>query len=63
MKKSFIETSKFVLRIVILVGVPAILAEVVKEKPEYGVYVGIVLAIIDKYIHHLPNEYKGLLPF
>lgn len=57
------EVVKFVVRVVVLVGVPTVLAEVVKQKPEWGVYVGAVLVLVDKTIHELPNEYRGLLPF
>lgn len=57
------EVVKFVVRVVVLVGIPTVLAEVVKQKPEWGVYVGAVLVLVDKTIHELPNEYRGLLPF
>lgn len=57
------ETIKFVLRTIVLVGVPSVLAQVIKDKPQYGVPIGFVLMAVDKYIHKLPNEYVGLLPF
>lgn len=62
-KNPVVEIAKFVVRVVVLVGIPTVLAEVVKQKPEWGVYVGAVLVLIDKTIHELPNEYRGLLPF
>lgn len=58
-----VETVKFVLRMAVLVGIPATLAAVVAAKPQAGVAIGFVLALVDKYIHKLPNEYRGLLPF
>lgn len=57
------EVVKFMVRVVVLVGIPTVLAEVVKQKPEWGVYVGGALVVVDKAIHELPNEYRGLLPF
>lgn len=62
MQKAFIETFKFIFRTVVLVGVPSVVAELVKQKPEWGAYVGLVLVAIDKYIHKLPNEWRGLFP-
>jgi hypothetical protein len=62
-KSAVWEGVKFVLRLVVLVGIPTVLAEVIKQKPQWGVYIGIVLAFVDKVIHKLPNEYRGLVPF
>lgn len=62
-KEAVREVVKFVVRTVVLVGVPTVLTQIVKEKPEWGVYIGAVLVVVDKAVHELPNEYKGLLPF
>lgn len=62
-QQSVKEVVKFVVRVTVLVGVPTVLAEVVKQKPEWGVYVGLLLTVVDKTVHELPNEYRGLLPF
>lgn len=61
--KALVETVKFVGRTVVLVGVPAVVSQVIKDKPQYGVPIGFALMAVDKYIHKLPNEYIGLLPF
>jgi hypothetical protein len=58
-----LEALKFVVRVTILVGVPAILTALITAKPQWGLGIGIALAAVDKYIHKLPNEYQGLLPF
>lgn len=63
MKKAIWETAKFIGRYFVLFGIPAALAAIVKEKPEYAVPIGIIFSVIDKFIHHLPNEYRGLVPF
>lgn len=57
------ETAKFVARTIILVGLPATLSAIVAEKPQWGTAIGFVLVAVDKYIHKLPNEWRGLLPF
>lgn len=62
-KKALIESAKFIARVILLVGVPATLAAIIAANPKAGVAIGFVLLFIDKYIHKLPNEYKGLLPF
>jgi hypothetical protein len=61
--KAVWETIKFILRVSILVGVPAVLSALVEQKPEWGVIIGLVLTVIDKLIHELPVRFKGLLPF
>ena len=58
-----VESVKFVLRMAVLVGVPATLSAVVATNPKWGVGIGFVLALVDKYVHKLPNQYRGLLPF
>lgn len=62
-KKALVETVKFVARTVVLVGVPSVLSQVIKDRPQYGVPIGFVLMAVDKYVHKLPNEYVGLVPF
>ena len=57
------ETLKFIGRTILLVGLPSVLSQVVATKPEWGVYIGFVLMAVDKLIHKLPNEYRGLVPF
>lgn len=61
-KKALSETIKFVIRTTFLVGVPTVLAQVIKERPQYGAPLGFALLAVDKYIHKLPNEYRGLFP-
>lgn len=63
MQYALFQTVKFVLRTVVLVGVPAVLSALVASNPNWGLVVGLMLSVVDKYIHHLPNEYRGLLPF
>lgn len=63
MNKAVFETVKFVGRQAVLFGIPATIAAVIKVKPEYAVPIGIVFSVVDKLIHHLPNEYRGLVPF
>jgi hypothetical protein len=62
-KKAIWEGVKFVLRIIVLFGIPAVLTAVIDAQPKWAVVIGMALAFIDKVIHKLPNEYKGLLPF
>lgn len=57
------ETAKFIVRTVLLVGLPAVLSAVVAEKPEWGTAIGFVLVAIDKYVHKLPNSWTGIVPF
>jgi hypothetical protein len=63
MKNATKETLKFVLRTVVLFGIPAVIGQLIAQRPSYAVPIGIGLNIVDKYIHHLPNEYHGLVPF
>lgn len=64
MNKSIIETVKFVLRTVLLVGVPAVLTQLAKDKPEWGAWLGIALLVVDKLFHENKNtKINGLLPF
>jgi hypothetical protein len=63
MNKAIKETIKFIVRLIVLFGIPAMIAAAIDAKPEYAIVIGTILAAIDKYIHKLPNEYKGLLPF
>jgi hypothetical protein len=64
MKNSLWETAKFVARTVFLVGVPAVIAQLVKEKPEWGAWLGIAALVVDKLIHENKNvKANGLLPF
>ena len=68
MSKAFIksawETTKFVARTAVLVGVPAVLAELIKSKPEWGVWLGIVALIVDKLIHENKDiKANGVLPW
>lgn len=63
-KQSLWETSKFIARTALLVGVPAVVAELAKSKPEWGVWLGIVALVVDKLIHEdKSTKAKGLLPF
>lgn len=63
-KNPTLETVKFVTRIAVLVGVPAVLAELAVQKPEWGGWIGVALAVWDKYRHENPNTpAKGLLPW
>lgn len=62
-KQALTEAVKFVARNLILVGLPTALVALTTVQPQYGLAVGIVLSAVDKYIHKLPNEYKGLMPF
>lgn len=58
------ETAKFVARVAILTSVPAVIAQLAADKPEWGVWLGIAAVIFDKLIHEdktIPA--KGLLPF
>lgn len=58
------ETAKFVARTAVLVGVPAVVAELATQKPEWGVWLGIVAMVFDKLIHEdKTTNIKGLLPF
>ena len=64
LQKSAWETTKFVIRTTLLVGVPAVLAELIKSKPEWGVWLGIVALIVDKLLHENKDvKVNGLLPF
>ena len=63
MKKAIVEALKLIARLVVLVGIPAVLAALIDAKPQWAIAIGAVLVFIDKVIHKLPNEYNGLLPF
>jgi len=63
MKSAIWEAVKFLLREIVLVGLPSALSQLAIAKPEYGVVIGIVLAVIDKFIHNAPVSAKGILPF
>lgn len=62
-KNPTLETLKFVTRTAVLVGVPAVLAELAVQKPQWGFWLGLVGMIVDKYIHNSPVKAKGLLPW
>lgn len=64
LKTSIWETTKFVARTSLLVGVPAVVAELAKSKPEWGVWLGIVALVVDKLVHENKDvKLNGLLPF
>lgn len=62
-RKAAVEALKLLFRISLLVGIPAILAELAKSKPEWGGLIGVILLVIDKYIHENPSiQANGISP-
>ena len=62
-RKAAVESLKLILRLSLLVGVPAILGELAKSKPEWGGAIGVILLVIDKYIHENPSiKSNGISP-
>lgn len=62
-RKAAVESLKLLLRLAFLVGIPSILAELAKSKPEWGGAIGVILLVIDKYIHTNPDiKLNGLSP-
>lgn len=54
---------KFVLRMFVLFGIPYAITQITNIKPQWAITIGTVLAFVDKFIHKLPNEWKGIIPF
>jgi hypothetical protein len=67
-KRSLQETVKFVLRVALLVGVPAILGQLAVDKPEWGAWIGVALTVLDKLKFEWDKrvsekEVGGIVPF
>lgn len=67
-KKPLVETGKFVLRLALLIGLPLLVAHQADLKGVWadvvGVYLPILLPIVDKWIHEDPRiPAKGISPF
>lgn len=63
LKKAVWAGVKLVARMLVLYGLPATIAAVIDINPQWAIAVGTILAFVDKVVHKLPNEWKGLLPF
>ena len=66
MKKSLIETLKFVIRLIILVGIPQLILWLTKAGGDWVTVanaLSILLPIADKWVHVSPLKANGLVPF
>lgn len=62
-RKAAVEAVKLIFRLALLVGVPAILGELAKSRPEWGGAIGVILLVIDKYLHENDDiQINGLSP-
>lgn len=66
-KKALLETGKFILRLVILIGVPQLIAWLTNAGGDWLIVanaISLLLPIADKFIHTNDNiKLNGVLPF